>query len=199
KDPARRYGSAEALAEDLERWLAGEAIHARPVGGLERAAKWARRRPAIAGLAAAVVVVTAAGVAGIALQWQHAVAAEHVARQAEAHAVERAEAEARAKDDAERARNQEANARRREEKAADAAPAHVGDAARRPPRLPRAADDRGHRRAAALHARRRPARRPRRGVGRGRQAAGEGARVAQAGGRARPQPRRPPGRRADQR
>lgn len=52
KDPARRYGSAEALAEDLERWLAGEPILARRAHVGERLAKWARRRPAIAALAA---------------------------------------------------------------------------------------------------------------------------------------------------
>ncbi len=48
KDPARRYGSAEALAEDLERWLAGEPIQARPVKSWERALKWARRKPVAA-------------------------------------------------------------------------------------------------------------------------------------------------------
>jgi WD40 repeat protein len=50
KDPQQRYGSAEALALDLERWLAGEPIQARPVGQLERVWKWARRKPALASL-----------------------------------------------------------------------------------------------------------------------------------------------------
>jgi serine/threonine-protein kinase len=40
KEPARRYGSAEALAEDLERWLAGEPIRARPSTARERVVKW---------------------------------------------------------------------------------------------------------------------------------------------------------------
>src|SRR5262249_30670308 len=51
KDPSRRYGSAEALAEDLERWLAGEPIVARPASIRERVVKWAKRRPALASLA----------------------------------------------------------------------------------------------------------------------------------------------------
>lgn len=50
KVPARRYGSAEALAEDLSRWLGGLPIHARPVSGFERVRKWARRHPARAAL-----------------------------------------------------------------------------------------------------------------------------------------------------
>jgi WD40 repeat protein len=67
KDPGRRYGSAEALAEDLERWQRGEPIQARPTTRWERAAKWARRKPA----AAALVGVSAAAallVAGL-LTW----------------------------------------------------------------------------------------------------------------------------------
>jgi WD40 repeat protein/HEAT repeat protein len=55
KDPVRRYTSAEALAEDLERWLGGEPIHARPSTAWERTVKWARRRPAAAALVAVTV------------------------------------------------------------------------------------------------------------------------------------------------
>ncbi len=49
KEPARRYGSAEALAEELERWLNHEPILARPVGTLARLGKWVRRKPGLAG------------------------------------------------------------------------------------------------------------------------------------------------------
>ena len=46
KSPIRRYHSAQAMAEDLERWLSGLPIRARPSTLPERAIKWARRRPA---------------------------------------------------------------------------------------------------------------------------------------------------------
>lgn len=58
KDPARRYASAEALADDLKRYLNHEPILARPAGAVERAIKWARRRPA----QAALLGLTVAGV-----------------------------------------------------------------------------------------------------------------------------------------
>jgi serine/threonine protein kinase len=48
KDPAKRYASADALAEDLQHFLAGEPIRAMPISRWERALKWARRRPAAA-------------------------------------------------------------------------------------------------------------------------------------------------------
>ena len=52
KEPARRYATAEELADDLGRFLAGEPIRARPTPAWERALKWARRRPARAALVA---------------------------------------------------------------------------------------------------------------------------------------------------
>ena len=75
KEPAKRYASAAALGEDLRRFLAGEPILARPVTRLERAVKWARRRPAIAALLGLVVLVTALGLGGVLWQWREAVLA----------------------------------------------------------------------------------------------------------------------------
>ena len=60
KEPARRYDSAAALADDLQRWLDGEAVLARPTPALVRAWKWARRRPALAALAGTVVAAAIA-------------------------------------------------------------------------------------------------------------------------------------------
>ncbi|HVS38728.1 MAG TPA: serine/threonine-protein kinase, partial [Gemmataceae bacterium] len=65
KEPARRYASADELANDLRRFQAGEPIRARPVGAVERAVKWVRRHAAISALAAAVLLATALGVAGV--------------------------------------------------------------------------------------------------------------------------------------
>jgi tetratricopeptide (TPR) repeat protein/tRNA A-37 threonylcarbamoyl transferase component Bud32 len=59
KAPAARYDSAADLAADLGRYLEGRPILARPVPAWERGAKWARRHPARAALAAAAVLVVA--------------------------------------------------------------------------------------------------------------------------------------------
>jgi WD40 repeat protein len=72
KESPRRYPSAEALADDLERWRKGEPIQARPVSRRERVLKWVRRRPALAVLAALLVLVALAGFVGVSWQWQRA-------------------------------------------------------------------------------------------------------------------------------
>jgi hypothetical protein len=61
KEPARRYATARDLADDLRRFLKGEAIAARPAGRPERVARWARRNPVVAGSLAGVVLVLVAG------------------------------------------------------------------------------------------------------------------------------------------
>jgi eukaryotic-like serine/threonine-protein kinase len=60
KNPARRYASAQDLADDLHRFLDGKPVLARPIGLIERAAKWVRRRPAAALFIAALLVMSAA-------------------------------------------------------------------------------------------------------------------------------------------
>jgi WD40 repeat protein/tRNA A-37 threonylcarbamoyl transferase component Bud32 len=67
KEPARRYRSAEALAEDLKRWLNGEPIQARPARWPSRAWRWCRRKPLLAGMTALVAALLVAGVAGLAV------------------------------------------------------------------------------------------------------------------------------------
>ncbi len=52
KDPARRYANCREFAEDLRRFQRGETILARPVGNVERLARWCKRNPKVAALAA---------------------------------------------------------------------------------------------------------------------------------------------------
>ena len=102
KAPARRYRSAAVLADDLERWLAGEPVAARPAGPAERLWKWARRRPAVAALTftaaaglAALGVVLAAGNVLLRRERNYAREQEAAALRGEQHAREsRARAEA---------------------------------------------------------------------------------------------------------
>jgi WD40 repeat protein/tRNA A-37 threonylcarbamoyl transferase component Bud32 len=68
KDPEGRYGSAEALADDFERWLAGEPIQARRSGTFERIFKWARRRKSVAAVAVLSALATVAFVVALAYQ-----------------------------------------------------------------------------------------------------------------------------------
>jgi WD40 repeat protein/tRNA A-37 threonylcarbamoyl transferase component Bud32 len=124
KEPPRRYTSAAKLADDLGRFLAGEPVVARPVGALERAAKWAKRRPAVAGLSAFSLLLAVAGFALVTWQWRVAVlareAAAHqrgLAEEAEERAIKKARNEATARQAEARARRAETTARKAEEQA----------------------------------------------------------------------------------
>jgi tetratricopeptide (TPR) repeat protein len=64
KEPQQRYGSAEAVVEDLERWLGGEPIAARRTAAWRRGVKWVRRRPAPAALLGVSVLAAASLLAG---------------------------------------------------------------------------------------------------------------------------------------
>nr|AAX07501.1 WD-repeat protein [Gemmata sp. Wa1-1] len=75
KDPRRRYASAEALADDLQRYLDGKPVVARPAGAIERGVKWARRRPTLAALLVTVPVLVALGFSGVFWQWRETVGA----------------------------------------------------------------------------------------------------------------------------
>ncbi len=93
KAPGRRYPSAAALADDLGRFLAGEPIQARPVGRVERAVKWARRRPVVAALLALVVALTAGGGSLVVWKWAEAVANANAYRLARDDAEQSAKGE----------------------------------------------------------------------------------------------------------
>ena len=83
KAPERRYASASELALDLERWIGGQPIVARPVGRLERAALWARRHPTVAALTAALILSALVGATAVTWQWRKAVDALAVKEEAQ--------------------------------------------------------------------------------------------------------------------
>jgi formylglycine-generating enzyme required for sulfatase activity/tRNA A-37 threonylcarbamoyl transferase component Bud32 len=92
KEPARRYESAQALAEEVRRFQAGQPIRARPVAWPERLVKWVKRRPAVATLAAAVVLL---GLAALVTSWVLTGWALHERDQASARLAEAQQAERR--------------------------------------------------------------------------------------------------------
>jgi tRNA A-37 threonylcarbamoyl transferase component Bud32/tetratricopeptide (TPR) repeat protein len=75
KEPALRYPTAGALADDLRRWTNGEPIHARPAGPAERLWRWSRRNPRVAALGATVALLL------VALATGSTVAALRIARE----------------------------------------------------------------------------------------------------------------------
>src|SRR5204863_133138 len=71
KDPRNRYASAGLLADDLDRFRAGEPLRARAVGMVERGWRWCRRKPALAAMLALVVFLGVGGAGGW-YAWQDA-------------------------------------------------------------------------------------------------------------------------------
>jgi WD40 repeat protein len=98
KESLRRYASAGALADDLERFLAGRTILARPSGPVERAWKWARGRPTAAALVLLSLLLVGIGLPALTMLWLQA---DHARDE-----------EARARADEARARGEEARQRR---------------------------------------------------------------------------------------
>jgi WD40 repeat protein len=73
KEPGRRYLRAADLADDLRRFLANEAIVARPIGPLGRLRRWGRRNPALSGLLVATASLVGIALGAVVWHWQAAV------------------------------------------------------------------------------------------------------------------------------
>ncbi len=95
KEPAKRYATATALAEDLRRLLAGEPILARPVGSAERIWRWCRRNPNVAALGAGFVLSMVLGILTTSYFWFRARREASAARSSEAEALAAKELEHR--------------------------------------------------------------------------------------------------------
>jgi WD40 repeat protein len=126
KEPKSRYATAVALADDLERWLRGEPIEARAISQAERCWRWCRRNPALAGLAAGLVVSLVAGSITATLFGLRSRALAHQALVEKARADENAQATLTQKERADvRAAEATASALRADESARQAAEARV--------------------------------------------------------------------------
>jgi WD40 repeat protein len=88
KEPRRRYACARDFAADLQRYLRGEPIHARPTPALERGWKWARRYPAAALVLFLLAVPMPALLLYVATLWRDATEARDEARKRTAEVTE---------------------------------------------------------------------------------------------------------------
>ncbi len=72
KEPARRLAGAGALADELQRWLDGEPIHARRISGMERAGKWIRRHPYRTAMLSGFAALLLGSTVAVTWQWRRA-------------------------------------------------------------------------------------------------------------------------------
>ena len=86
KPPSRRYASAATLADELQRFLGGQPIEARPVGSVRRLCRWSQRNPVVASLATAVLLLLITVAVGgmvaavrVSISWAEAERQTHVA------------------------------------------------------------------------------------------------------------------------
>jgi eukaryotic-like serine/threonine-protein kinase len=80
KEPGRRYPTAQALADELGRFLAGQTILARPIGPVGKTWRWCRHNPRLASATGAAVVSLLVGLAGVTWGWRRAEAEGVLAR-----------------------------------------------------------------------------------------------------------------------
>lgn len=70
REPSRRYATAAELANDLDRFLHGQPIQARPMGQLERAWRWMRREPSVAALTFCAILLAVMGIIVSMREWR---------------------------------------------------------------------------------------------------------------------------------
>lgn len=80
RDPAERYPSARALADDLQRYLEGRPVQARPLNEMQRVVRWTRREPKLAATLACAIAALVIGLVATTAQWHRADANAHVAK-----------------------------------------------------------------------------------------------------------------------